>query len=302
MNLIAMLTSVALLWTAVPATLPTGDSSPRLHAWSSASSINAEGADGNELAVEVLDGGFFDAVDISVLESELSAGGLDLTSVHQDGAVVEIQTESTLGDGTVVEAGATVEIADRTVTLALDFADSADSAQYEIEIHELNEQEIAFTLVDPATGDAHYFSTAEGQGAAIAGAVIGIAIGVEILRALLVLGAVIVVVGVVWIAASEAISSIRRSPQGFNHYAALISSGTLYISEGLTFTRATQRIQGNLNTWSTSESGARSVCQQASNGRKPTGPEIDLRGSGKYNHFHRSTRSSAHCFYGSARP
>jgi hypothetical protein len=29
-------------------------------------------------------------------------------------------------------------------------------------------------------------------------------------------------------------------------------------------------------------------------------PDSDSAGSGKYFHFHRSTRSSAHCFYGTA--
>ncbi|MFC7431436.1 MULTISPECIES: hypothetical protein [unclassified Agrococcus] len=56
-----------------------------------------------------------------------------------------------------------------------------------------------------------------------------------------------------------------------------------------------------LNTWSRSKAGARQVCQLASGGRHPVGPEIDRHGPGKFEHYHRSTRSAAHCFFGNPR-
>ncbi|MGY6497420.1 MAG: hypothetical protein ACXIUP_04245 [Microcella sp.] len=301
MNLIAVLSAFALLLTAVPADPFLEDFAPGF-----AIALEDESSAGEKLERWDLEAGALDVasiqpVDAAVFAVELESAGLEPVDVDVNAALVEVVTESTLGDSSVVESEMAIDLTTMEATLGLSLAADSSTAEFSLTIHELNDDEISFTLVEASTGESHFFSSAEGSGAVVLAPVIGIAIGVTILRALLIAGAVIVVGGLIWILASEAISSIRKSPQGYNHYAALIDSGRLFLSNGLSYRQAWERIQANLNTWSTTQSGAKSVCQQASGGRAPIGPEIDRNGSGKYWHYHRSTRTAAHCFYGSAR-
>lgn len=258
--------------------------------------------DERESLAEELAADGMELVDEGVLAAELSAGGVEVVDVTESEGVADLALASEDGAGETVESRAVVDLIEGSASLGVVLPDGTTGA-YDLVIDELSDSKIAFTISDPATGQTADVSSLVGDGAIAPALVLGIPLALQALQALFAAGAVVIVAGVIWIAATEAIRAINNGRTNHNHYAATIaSSGALLIGQGLTVTQARHRMEAALNTWSRSKAGAKQVCQLASGGRQPVGPEIDRHGSGKFEHYHRSTRSAAHCFFGNPRP
>ncbi len=258
----------------------------------------------NSAIAEIIENPAVDLIDEAMVVEELENSGFDEAVVEESSdGLVSVEAQSKLGDG-----------AEITSYFGLDYASLEGELEvvgdeiyevvgaYSVEILELNEDEIAFTITDVATGESQIYSDQVGDGSALA-LIPGIPLVISVLQSLLRAGLVYVVKQVTYIALGEAIKALSQGNSDYQHFVAVrVQSGPLRIGRGLTYREATSRITGGADTWSRSSAGAQSVCRNASGGRRPNGPEIDRDGAHKVHHYHQDPRGSSHCFYGSPRP
>lgn len=123
------------------------------------------------------------------------------------------------------------------------------------------------------------------------------------MQALLLTLTVILVAGVVYLVATEAIPRIieerKRNRKAPEHYAAYRAHNNLYLGEGLTLNEAVARGRAGGDTWSASGQGsAYGIAKRIKRG-KPVGPEKDRKGENGYCHYHPAGRKpEIHAFYG----
>jgi hypothetical protein len=240
------------------------------------------------------------ALDEAALAASLAHDDIELQDIVVGAAELRVTTTSELGDGSDVSATMTVDVDTGAVRIRFDSQSATlDGSTYEIDVDELNGRSTELTVTDTATGAEASVTHDEGEFAALP-LVLGIPLAISVLEALLAATAVVVVAGITYVAAAEAIKAIRRG-SSYNHFRALRRSNGLFIGNGMTFNSAIQWARLGRDTWSTSFAGARAVARGVKNAN-PVGPEIDEGGKNKFWHFHPSKRRPAmHAFYGTAR-
>lgn len=250
---------------------------------------------------EVVTGPDLATLDVETLEEELEDDALALSGVDVTSTAIEVGVTATLASGAELDTSAALDVRDSTFELAFnsDGAAVADGT-LTLQVLELDETSVVVEFQDPGTGETVRYEDGTGELAAIP-LVIGIPIGISLLKALFAATAVVVVAGVTYVVATEAIKAIQSRGSSYQHFAALRRSSGLFIGNGMSLNSAIQRGRVGSDTWSRSSSGARAVAYGVNN-RTPVGPEIDASGSNKHWHYHPSNRRPAmHAFYGSPR-
>ncbi|TFC79419.1 hypothetical protein E3O45_03855 [Cryobacterium sp. TMS1-20-1] len=238
-------------------------------------------------------------VDEEKLESAFNDAGLTLEDVDASLTKISVETTSDLGSGEPVTALTTLSFEDSSALFSLGSIDTDYNANYSIQIQELNDEATSFTMTDLATGETESYADDVGYAAFVPVLVLGIPIALEILKTLLVASAVVIVAGVTWIAATNAIDALNKKGSSYQHFRAMILNGKLVLANGMSLSAAITWGRGGKDTWSRSEAGALAVAKGIKNGLAVVGPERDSGGRGKFAHFHPSNRTPAmHAFFG----
>lgn len=232
------------------------------------------------------------------LIESLASEGITVEDLTQAADEIVVATSSALGSGVPVHAVTAVDISESSAVVSTTSSDADYQTQYEVQILEMNADLAVFDIRDAQTGEATRYSSEDGHQSAIP-LVLGVALAATILQRLLAAAAAVVVGGLTYVLASEAISAIKRNGSNYQHFRASIISGLLYLSDGLSLVAAIQWGRSGNDTWSRSEAGARAVARGIKAGRLPVGPEVH--GPGNYLHFHPEKRApSMHAFFGVA--
>lgn len=269
----------------------------------SADSAFAAGPDDVALTVEeLLQEPSVQVLDEAEAAEALRDAGFDVVSVEETDAELAVDLGSELGDGSIVDTSLSVDLADGTgAATIVSEGLPTDESVLALEIHELTENLVDVTITDTVTGRSQRVTSSDGQGAVVP-LILGIPLVISALEALIVASAVAIIAGVTYVALTKAIEAINKNGSSHQHFmAARVSGKPLMIGNGITFGSAVSRVKAKSDVWSRSQNGAMTVCQSASGGRKPIGPEIDKSGSYKVSHYHTSPRNGAHCFYGAQR-
>ncbi|MEY8192392.1 SAR2788 family putative toxin [Peribacillus simplex] len=177
--------------------------------------------------------------------------------------------------------------------------------EYEVILESATEDGIIGSFIDISTDEKYDFNTTELQASFAFLIPVGIIIGEALLAHLISIGLAVTISGVTYIAASEFLKRNKTK----NHYKAVRRDSGLFIGDGLSKAKAVSRLKGGNDTWSTSQSNAKTIAKEASKIGKVTSAEIDKHGKGKHYHYHpissikngSSVRMSAHAFYGAPR-
>lgn len=144
----------------------------------------------------------------------------------------------------------------------------------------------------------------QGKAIPLVAAVSAIAALVNIaMQVLLLTLTVILVAGVLYLVATEAIPRImeerKRNKKTPTHFAAYRAHGNLYIGDGLSLNEAVARGRAGGDTWSASgRTSAYGIARRVKKG-KPVGPERDENKPHYYCHYHPKNRHPPmHAFYG----
>jgi hypothetical protein len=124
---------------------------------------------------------------------------------------------------------------------------------------------------------------------------IGMAITASLIDILLGLLSAIVIAGVAYIVAEEAVSAIKNSKNKYQYYNAVLSNNAVYVGNGISRSVALGVVSANnakIGVFATSSSYARVIC-----GAKPRGPENHGSSSGYWYHYHNPTFSKTHVWY-----
>lgn len=233
------------------------------------------------------------------LEEALDQEGIELLSLDDSQGAVNVEMRSTLGDGTDVVSELSMDFVSLQGVLELDGVGSSDlDSTFLMELHELNDSEISFTLTDLVTGQNETYSSLDGMGAAVP-LIVGVPIGLAALEALFKALLLVVIAGLSYLVAAEVIAVLKKSGSSYQHFTAIRHGGKLYLGNGISYTNAISRVRVGQDIWSRTTSGAKTVCTSArANGKQPIGPEIDTNGAGRFQHYHPNPRTGAHCFFG----
>ncbi len=245
-------------------------------------------------------------VEIEVeIDEELRKSSQQLESINISENKISLETSFELSNSSELTQEIDIDVSSgvHEVSIQSDNED-IDNSEYLLEIHQLNEELIWFTLYDPITGESYESRSDYATYDAIPLALVLVPSLGAALKALFVASAVIVVVGVTYIAAEKAIpkieEAIRRKKNPPAHYKATIHNDGLWIGDRMEFNEAILWARAGKNVWSSSQSGASSIAYNVRL-QKAIGPERDKYGNGKYCHYHPATRSpGSHMFYGTA--
>lgn len=156
-------------------------------------------------------------------------------------------------------------------------------------------------ITDEATGKEQVMHQDDGVSSVVAALPVGIALGASV-GALMAAGALILVGGVAYVAVSKIASNVRT--RSYNYYKAIRHDSKLYVGNGIGRTSAVMRLFYGSDTWSDSQSRAKSITSEASlrkhGSKNPIGPERDQNKNGYYRHYHLNPRkiNGSHSFYG----
>lgn len=169
---------------------------------------------------------------------------------------------------------------------------------YKVLMEKGTSEEVIAKLVDTKTGKTYDVNTNEFNASLLWFIPIVVVIGESLLSHLLAIGAALVIAGVTYTAVKQIADQLKR--RNYDHYAAIITRGDLYIGNPLDYSSAVQRMRSSNNVWSKSYALAAKVARGAGSNRTPIGPERDKGKSaaeGYYFHFHTYNRSGGHSFY-----
>ncbi|TFD49847.1 hypothetical protein E3T55_10485 [Cryobacterium frigoriphilum] len=233
------------------------------------------------------------------LQIALEDEGISLSDLEATADEISVETTSDLGSGEIVRSTTTLSLEDNNGLFSLTSENAAYSASYSMEIQEMSDSAVAFTMTDLETGESESYADDVGYASVVPVLVLGIPIALEVLKALVVSTGVVILAGVTWIAATSAIDALTKKGSTHQHFRALIFNGKLVLGSGMTLNSAVTWGRGGSNTWSRTQAGAQAVAKGVKNGLTPVGPERDAGGRGKFAHYHPSNRSPAmHAFFG----
>ncbi|QNK87893.1 hypothetical protein H7992_22490 [Sporosarcina sp. resist] len=234
------------------------------------------------------------------LKEELKKDNIVLKNLDISTEELTIKTTLKTVDDNLAEA--TIEVTPgsnimKLFTTEVDELGETLSAEYIIKINEFENDEFEATIVDLVTGEEFEYNSEEGTASFAFLIPIGIAMTPAILTALFHTGAMILVGGAAYVVANQA----KRS-KDYNHFAAVVQSGTVYHGGGLSKAQAVTRIKSGNDTWSTSSNQAKGVASSANPNGQPINEVDQLNGKpkkGYYYHWHPYKRTpKAHAFYG----
>lgn len=179
-------------------------------------------------------------------------------------------------------------------------------ANYNVEINDIkSNEEIDATFTNIETGksvDTLHNTTGEVTPQLVFLVPLGVIIG-EALLASLIATAVAIEFGGVAYATISAIKD-RVKNDKYDHYAAKIVQGNVWIGPSLSLAQASARLGGisiqENNVWSKNSTLASAVARAAGGGRKPEGPELQVEqkeGIFYYVHYHTWNRAGGHSFF-----
>lgn len=245
-------------------------------------------------------------VEIEVeIDEELRKSSQQLESINISENKISLETSFELSDSSELTQEIDIDVSSGVHEVSIQSDnENIDNSEYLLEIHQLNEELIWFTLYDPITGESYESRSDYATYDAIPLALVLVPSLGAALKALFVASAVIVVVGVTYIAAEKAIpkiqEAIRRKKNPPAHYKATLHNGGLWIGDGMTFNESISWARAGKNVWSTTKAGAGRVAYSVRY-QDAIGPERDRNGTGKYCHYHPAHRSpGSHMFYGTA--
>ncbi len=235
------------------------------------------------------------------MEEFLSEDNIILEDIEIFQDTASIETSLKANQNEIIYADIDIQFEDSTAVARI-LEEDEEQVEYSIDLIELNDDRIVFEYTDKETGKIEIYDSTLAR-ASIAPAIpIGIAITSAAFKALIDTASLIIVSGAAYIVATKAIPKVNKNKKKkqYNHFAATLHKGKLYIGKGLTKKKAIVRAKKSKNVWSTSKNQAKLVAAGANKSGKPI-HEIDKNKKGKYYHWHPYKRTpKMHSFYGKA--
>lgn len=179
-------------------------------------------------------------------------------------------------------------------------------ANYNVEINDVkNDKEIDATFTNIETGesvDTLHTTTGEVTPQLVFLVPLGVIIGEALLASLIATAVAIEFGGIAYATISAVKDRVKNDK--YDHYAAKIVQGNVWIGPSLSLAQATARLGGintqENNVWSKNSTFASAVARAAGGGRKPLGPELQVEqkeGIFYYVHYHTWNRVGGHSFF-----
>lgn len=160
--------------------------------------------------------------------------------------------------------------------------------EYLVEIEEATSEGVIAEFTDTDDNTTYEYNSVEAIASWGFLLPLGVAIGGALIEHLIGLGLALIIGGVAYIAYEEFIDRKKD----YNHYSVYLDTkkNIIFFGNGISATKAINRLKSGFDTWSTSKTNAQSVAQGASPIGKVIGPEIDMRNgtprSGYFYHYH----------------
>lgn len=214
----------------------------------------------------------------------------------------EVLTEDEIGEDNVQVVSHFEEL-NSIDSYALETEKMIESGELVISsVQELEDTPIVVT--DLNTGEVFEVDQTDGVASLIFAIPAGIAITTVLGKTLIASKVALIVGGSIVISLAMLSTSTKIRNKKYSHYKVLKVNNKLFSGGGISQKAAVSRMILNMDVWSTSQSGAKTVASTASlnlgGNKNPIGPERDNNKAGYYRHYHTNPRKSSkgHSFYG----
>lgn len=160
--------------------------------------------------------------------------------------------------------------------------------EYLVEVDEATSEGVIAEFTDTDDNTTYEYNSVEASASWAFLIPVGVAIGGALIEHLIALGLAIVIGGVAYIAYEEFINRKKD----YSHYSVHLDTknNTIFFGDGISATKAINRLKSGYDTWSTSKTNAQTIAKGASPLSKAIGPEIDMRNgtpkAGYFYHYH----------------
>lgn len=209
------------------------------------------------------------------------------------------------GEQENVEAILTMDKENQELTLATNEESKKTTKKernYKVIINDIKNDSVVATFIDTETNEVYHIDQTKKEPSFAFLVPIGVVIGEWLLAQLIAAATAVTIGGIVYTVATEVAETLKK--EKYNHYAAKIMQGKIWLGPALSLDQAVSRFIGfdiyNRDVWSTKFNYAWQVAYEAGGKKTPVGPETSNGSDDEgiyWPHYHTWNRVGGHSFY-----